>query len=378
MLRSVAELGGISVYTVNLLDSLLELDDRNSYTLLYRHEADRGRYRDFRNVEEVVLAAPSKLLWDQAIVPWYAWRNNLDLLFHPKLTVPLVTSCETVLVMHGAEQFVVPKVFKWHDRLYFTLANPLYCKTASAIIVMTERGARDVVDYMGADPDRVHAIHESYNEDCRPLTDAEARDRLAAYDLPERFILFVGGITPLKNFGNLLRAFRRISGDVPHNLVAAGFKRWKYSDDVALVEELGLSDRVQFLGFVPSAELVGLYNRAEAFVMPSLYEGFGMPVLEAMACGCPVVTTNTGCSPEVAGDAAILVDPNDPDDIATGIKRVLQDASLRRRLLEAGFRRAGQFSWQKCAHETLDLLTSIGGVDGEMPLACREDAIGTV
>lgn len=359
MLRSIGEPGGISVYSVNLLGALLRLDDRNSYTLLYRKEEDRGRFADLANVEEVVLRAPGKLLWDQVVVPLHARKHDLDVLFHPKLTVPLVTSCETVLVMHGAEQFVVPEVFKWYDRLYFSLANPLYCRAASAVVVMTEIGAGHVVDHMGADPARVHAIHESYNEDCELMPEAEARRRMADYDLPERFILFVGGITPLKNFGNLLRAFRELAGEVPHQLVAAGFKRWKYSEDMALIEEFGLEDRVRFLGFVPDADLAAIYNRAEVFAMPSLYEGFGMPVLEAMACGCPVVTTNTGCSPEVAGDAAILVDPYDPGDIAEGIRRVLGDEEIRNRLVEKGLQRAKEFSWEKCARETLRLLESL-------------------
>lgn len=362
MLRSIGDPGGITVYSENLLDALLRLDDHNTYTLLYRREEDLGRYADVPNVEEVVLRAPGKLLWDQVVVPLYARRHRLDLLFHPKLTVPLVTACDTVVAMHGAEQFAVPEVFKWHDRLYFTLANPLYCRAASAVIVMTEKGADDVVRYMGADPARVHMIHESYNEDCRPMSDDEARRRTAAYDLPEPFVLFVGGITPLKNFGNLLRAYRGIRDEVPHHLVAAGFKRWKYSEDLALIGKLGLEDRVRFLGFVPDEDLPALYNRAEAFAMPSLYEGFGMPVLEAMACGCPVVTTNTGCSPEVAGDAALLVDPHDPGDIAAGIRRVLTDPSLREELVERGFRRAGQFSWERCARETLDLFEQLASV----------------
>lgn len=360
MLRSIGEPGGISVYSRNLLDSLLPMDSSNTYRLLYRHPEDRGRYAGMENVEEVVLAAPSKVVWDQVVVPLHAARHDIDVLFHPKLTVPLLAPCNTVLVMHGAEQFVVPDVFQWYDRLYFSLANPLYCRAASAVVVMTDQGAEDVVEYMGADPARVHAIPESYNEDCAPLTESEARRRTGEYDLPERFILFVGGITPLKNFGNLLRAYRRICGDVPHQLVAAGFKRWKYSEDFALIEELGLEERVHFLGFVSDRELVGLYNRAEVFVMPSLYEGFGMPALEAMACGCPVVTTRTGCSPEVTGDAALLVDPYDPGNIADRIKRVLTDPETRRRLVERGFRRSREFSWDKCARETLELFHSLG------------------
>lgn len=369
MLRSVGEPGGISVYTRNLLDALLRLDEVNSYVLLYRQTEDAGRYSGFPNVEERVVEAAHNLLWNQVAVPRVARREGLDVVFNPKLTVPLVASARTVVAMHGAEQFVVPEVFRWWDRVYFTLANPLYVRAASAVIVMTETGADDVVAHMGADRGRVHVIPESYKEHCQPVAPEEAWSRLAHHDLPGRFLLFVGGITPLKNLGNLLRAFARLKDDIPHHLVAAGFNRWKFEADLVLVGDLGLEDRVRFLGFVPDDELPALYSLAGAFVMPSLYEGFGMPVLEAMACGCPVVTTRTGCSPEVAGDAAVLVDPYDPEDIAAGVRRVVTDEETRERLVRRGRRRAAEFTWERCARQTLALIERVGGEGGRVGAA---------
>jgi glycosyltransferase involved in cell wall biosynthesis len=180
------------------------------------------------------------------------------------------------------------------------------------------------------------------------------------YSLPEQFILFVGGITPLKNFGNLLKAYRKLQSRFPHKLVVVGFNRWKFSKDLEVVNELGLRDKIVFCGFVPDEDLPAFYNLASLFAFPSLYEGFGIPVLEAMACGCPVVTTKTGCSPEVAGDAALLADPYDPDAIANAMGKVLIEESFRKSLIERGFARAEQFSWRKCASQTLALFESVG------------------
>lgn len=356
MLRHLGEPGGIGIYTLNMLDALFELDRENRYTLLYK-SADRvGRFAGIPNVTEKVLPASSKLWWDQITVPRFARAEGLDLIFNPKLSVPLFTGSKTVLVMHGAEQFAAPWAFDWHDRAYFKLANRLYCKKASAVVSMTHNGAKDIANYMGAAPEKIHVIHESYNERCRVVETHELLAVKEKYSLPDKFVLFVGGIHPLKNFSNLLRAYDRIRNSFPHKLVAVGFKRRRYSQDFELVDKLGLRDHVAFPGYVDDEEIPAFYNLADLFVLPSFYEGFGIPVLEAMASGCPVITTTTGCSPEVAGGAAILVDPYNPDEIAEAMSKVLLEDRLRQELIEKGLQRAKQFSWEKCARETLDVL----------------------
>jgi glycosyltransferase involved in cell wall biosynthesis len=261
--------------------------------------------------------------------------------------------------MHGGAQFAVPRAFKLFDRIYFTIANRLYAKKASAIITMTHLGSKDIVRYMGADPDKMHVIYEAYNENCRVLKKEETDEVRAKYSLPDRFILFVGGLTPLKNFGNLLRAYKRVENKIPHHLVVVGWKRWKFSKDLELLEELGISDRVLFKGFASDEEIPAFYNLADLFAFPSIYEGFGIPALEAMACGCPVIASKTGCSPEVVGDAACLVDPYDPNMISGSIQKILEDDALRQRLIDKGIERANQFNWRKTAMQTLSLLNSL-------------------
>ncbi len=359
MLRSLGEPGGIGMYTTSILDALLRLDQRNQYFLIYKRPEHLGRFSSFSNVTERVVSAPNKLWWDQITVPRFAKAEGLDVIYNPKLSVPLVTRSKTVLVMHGADQFAAPHTFKWHDRVYFTIANRLYCKRASAIIAMTHTGAKDIVRYMGATPENIHVIHESYNELCCVWSKEKAEEVREKYSLPERFILFVGGIEPKKNVKSLFKAFAAIKSDIPHKLVLVGFNRWKMSDQLGIMDQLGIREDVVFTGFIPDEVVPATYNLADLFVFPSLYEGFGMPVLEAMACGCPVITTTTGCSPEVAGKAAILVDPLRPDEIARWIQRVLTEKTLRDELIEKGLKRAKEFSWQRCAQETISPFESL-------------------
>jgi glycosyltransferase involved in cell wall biosynthesis len=359
MLRHRGEPGGIWVYTRNVLENLFELDRLNQYLLIYDGPAGIGTFRGHHNVREVAVRARSKLWWDQVSVPRLANRESLDIIYNPKLSVPLWTASKTVLVMHGAEQFVIPHTFQWWDRLYFSVANKLYCRRATAIISMTKIGARDIVHHMDAKPGKIRVIHEAHNKECRLLTSKETAIIKEKYGLPNHYLLFVGGFNPRKNIGNLLRAYATVKDSFPHDLVIVGFKRWKYAEDFKLIDDLGLRGRIHQLGYVPDSDLVAIYNRADLFVFPSLYEGFGIPVLEAMACGCPVVSSKTGCTPEVAGDAAVLVNPHDVAEISDSIARVLSDETVRKSLVAKGLARVRQFSWKKCADETLKLFESV-------------------
>jgi glycosyltransferase involved in cell wall biosynthesis len=353
MLRNLSEQGGIQVYTKAILDELLALDSPHEFVLLYRDSAFLGAYAGHPRVEEVVVRFPTKLLWDQVAVPWAARRHDLDLIVNPKLSVPLFTGRRTVFTLHGAEQFAVPEVFGRVDRIYTALMMPIYCRRATGIITTTHMGVDEIVRYVGADRRKLHMVHQGAHSRFRRLDPAACLEVKERYQLPDRFILFVGGLNPLKNFSNLLRAYQRLAGELPHALVAVGFLRWRYERDVALIDELGLGDRVLRPGFVPDEDLPAIYNLAEVLALPSLYEGFGIPIIEAMASGCPVVTSKAGCCPEVAGGAAVLVDPKDVGDIAAGLRRAIVDHELRRSLIERGLARAPEFTWARTARQSL-------------------------
>jgi glycosyltransferase involved in cell wall biosynthesis len=179
------------------------------------------------------------------------------------------------------------------------------------------------------------------------------------YHLPDRFILFVGTLEPRKNIIRLLEAYARIKDKLPHKLVIAGTKGWLYQPIFEAVKRLSLRNNVIFLGYVDDGNLPALYNLADLFVYPSIYEGFGLPVLEAMACGIPVITSNVSSLPEVAGDAAVLVDPYNVKELAGAMKHVLTNASLRKQVINKGFQQAKNFSWKKCARETLKVYEEV-------------------
>lgn len=347
--------GGVKVYTREVLPRLFALGSAHRFVLMYRNPKLVGTYAHYPNVEEVALRLPGTVTWDQLAVPWIARRRKLDLIFNPKFTVPLFTKAKTMFVLHGSEWFEIPEHFLRHDRWYFERFVPLYCRRADAFVAVSQAVKADVVRHIGVSPDKVFAIHNGYDARVfQPVRDPAALNAVREkYRLPKRYILWAGQIESRKNVARLLRAFARIRSEVPHDLVLAGEHRWSSSSELRVIDELQLRDRVHFPGWISHGDLPAVYCAADLFALPSLYEGFGIPLIEAMACGCPIVTANTCAPPEVTAGAACLVDPLNVEDIAAGMRKVLQDAALRESLVAKGFERAKAFGWNKCALELL-------------------------
>lgn len=365
MLRHIEDKGGITVYTRNILQQMLAIGDRPRFALLAPSLSSVREFERFSGVDAVALgpapSEPAKLWWDQVLVPRALARLGAAAVFNPKLSLPLRASCTGLFTMHGLEQFAAPGQFMWRDRLYFSSTMRLYCRKADAILCMTEAGRGDLARFLGVPPGKVHVIPESYNELCRPVADparlAAVRDR---YRLPPRFVLFVGGITPLKNIPALLAAFKLLrAAGRPHKLVIIGFRRWGFEDDLAAIQRLGLGDDVMEIGFVPDEDLPAIYSAADAFSLPSFYEGFGIPILEAQACGCPVVTSDVGPMREVAGGAALHFPAADAAAQAACLGRVLDDDALRRSLVEGGLRNAARYNWRRTAEATLKVVEGL-------------------
>lgn len=354
MARHLDDRGGITVYTRNVVRGLLELDTRHEFLLLLSSPTQRGAFGSHPRLTEDVLPSGNRLWWDQVLVPQALRRRGADLVFNPKLSVPIAAPCPRVLTMHGLEQFAERRLFRPLDRAYFQCAMPVFCRRAGAIITMTETGRRDLQRYLGVGGPKVHVIPESYNETCQPVRDEAARGAVARrYGLPSRFILFVGGITPLKNVPALVQAYAllRARGLRDHELVLAGFKRWSHGHEVPAAADL--QGHIHEIGFVADEDLAGLYSLADCFVLPSFYEGFGIPILEAQACGCPVVVARGGAMPEVAGDGALTFDPHRPHELADCLERILTTPALRDRLRDQGQANARRYRWRATAEKTL-------------------------
>jgi glycosyltransferase involved in cell wall biosynthesis len=360
--------GGIGVYTEEIVRHLLRVDQKNEYVLIYPgFGAPRklfGRYRRYGNAREVETASsriPSGWYWDQLVVPQVATEHQVDVLFNPFLSVPVRGRFKKVMVMHAVEYHTVPGVYDWKMSARWFLLEKVLLPAADRVISLSQLMTRDVERIVRYPPDKVRTIYHGVSERFRVLNDGERlREAKEEYCLPDRFILFVGHLYPQKNFSVLARAFARIAKEIPHDLVVAGRPRWKYQDDLQLIERLGLSRRLHLLHMVPHHDLPALYNQAACLVYPSLYESFGLVQLEAMACGCPVLGANSGAIPEIADDAAVLFDPHNPEELADALRAILRDPDLRRQYVEKGLRRARAFTWEQSARQTLQVFEELG------------------
>lgn len=359
MLRSLHERGGINVYTVNLIENILKLDSETEYLFLYYDKNSLGCYASYTNVKEIWINAPTKLLWDQIGVPSVLRRENVDIVFNPKLSIPLITKSKKLLMIHGAEQFAVPNAFQWFDRIYTRMAMPLYAKVADKILATTRLGIEDLSHYLGVDRNKFDFVHEGVHKRFKLLPEEQLNTVRQKYRLPPKYILFIGGLYPLKNFKRIVAAFKTICHRIEHKLVVVGFKRFKVHREIESAKNLMKHGKIMMAGFVPDEDLPAFYNMADCLVFPSLYEGFGLPVLEAMACNCPVVASKSGCTKEITQDAAFLVDPYNESEIAKGLIKVITNSNLRENLIEKGEKRVRQFSWEKCAAETVEVFRSM-------------------
>jgi glycosyltransferase involved in cell wall biosynthesis len=297
--------------------------------------------------------APGRIIWEQIVAPVVSARSALDVLFCPVNVVPLACPVPSVVTVHDLAFLAYPAAFHAAKRRYLTAMTRLSVHRARRVIAVSAHTRDDLMRHFGVPAERITVIPNAADARFHPAADAGAVARFkAAHNLPDRFILFVGTREPRKNLRRLIEAFALLD-DADVRLVIVGASGWLTSDLAPLVQSRGLSDRMQFTGYVPDEDLPHWYQAATVFCYPSLYEGFGLPVLEAMACGTPVVTSRTSSLPEVTADAALLIDPTDVRALAHALHSVLADDARRREMSEAGIARARFYSWERTAADTL-------------------------
>jgi alpha-1,3-rhamnosyl/mannosyltransferase len=347
---------GIGRYTFSLVEALTRIAPEDTFLMAVHPHQSNNRY-DLRELA----ARPNVRLEQFAILPrspaeqvrWplAARRWSLDLLHSPYTYKPYVMPCPSVVTIYDLIPLVFPEGFSAAQRLSFRLMISLALRTSAAITVISGATRDDLARYFGLRADRVYVTYLAADASFYPRPAAEVAIIRARYRLPEHYILYVGINKPHKNLPRLVEAYARI-GDAPP-LVLAGREDPRYPEARVQAEALGLTKRVCFGGDIASADLPALYSGAMLFVFPSLYEGFGLPPLEAMACGAPVICSNTSSLPEVVGDATLTFDPHDVEAIAATMRRALDDAELRESLREGGLAQAAKFSWERTAQETL-------------------------
>jgi glycosyltransferase involved in cell wall biosynthesis len=379
MARLLDQQDGLGVYSRELLQHLFALDSATRYVVLLGSARAQPLFEGFANVQTQVLEGPGKLWWDQVSVPRAARRCGADLLFNPKFSLPLLSRIPGVFVLQSCDWYVNPGNYPWWDNLYIRLMLPLYCRKASGLLAISQATLTELTRRTGmklAGAAVTHAgVAPSFNSLRDPLALQKFREH---YRLPDRYIFTVARVLhtgnkkmsayPGGNNERLVRAYQRYRQRSPDPLplVVAG----RDVRDYLLARGFSASDLegVQFLGFVPNERIHKAYKLAECFVLATLCESFGIPILEALASGCPAIVPSTGAAPEVAGNAARLIDPHDEEDIANALLEVTQSPQLRDHLAREGVRRARAFGWQRAARRVLRVFDSV--------LSARRAAVG--
>jgi glycosyltransferase involved in cell wall biosynthesis len=357
---------GIGTYTYHLVKALCEIDNDNDYFLLAhrRFEMDFSLPRNFEIVPPKRDYAKSTpfLLFD---APKIIRERHIELFHGTNFLIPPRIACKSISTVHDLSSIVVSKQHSLLHRISHGLFLESSLRRADKLIAVSEFTEGEILRLFPQYSHKITVIHEAASPEFRRIDDSGVISELRQkFGLPERFALFVGTLEPRKNVERLIEAFAEVRDRIDGlKLVIAGGKGWLYDEIFAAVQRLHLEDRIVFSGYIPFGSLPALYSSAEFFCYPSLYGGFGLPVLEAMACGTPVLTSMRSSMSEVAGDAALLADPEDVGSIADCILKLALDKSLRENLAEKGLRRAENFSWQKCAIKTLDIYEELIRLD---------------
>jgi glycosyltransferase involved in cell wall biosynthesis len=350
-----ARWSGVGHYTASLLQSLAQQEEALRYVLL------------LRSLPAAALSFPLKIysssgflprsLWMQFAVPRAVARFRPDLCHFSNSLAPLFISCPYVVTVYDMSLHLYPQM---HPRKSLVLVKsllPISVRRAAAVITISHSAKNDIVRLLGVPPERVHVVYGAPSAGFRPDLDPAELDRIRdLYGLHEPYILAVSTLEPRKNLTRLIGAFAilRRRGR-REQLLLVGQPGWQYQPILQMIERLGLKECVRLMGYLPSDHLPGIYKMASAVAFPSVYEGFGLPIVEAMACGTPVLTSDRSSMAELGTGAAVLVNPYSEEEIENGLFRLLTEDPLREQLRAAGFSRASEFSWERAARDTVSL-----------------------
>lgn len=360
--RASYRAAGVSEYVRHLADELPAAAGRLPDDRFTMFTSARDVPADYRPPGWEIATTPlptahpaARIAWEQALAPLELARRGVDVVHGPGWAVPLASRTPSVVTLHDLSFYLFPHLFGQFNRLYLGLIARLSCRRAAAVIAVSEATARDAERLLGVPRARLRVVHNGVAARFRPLPPDEVAAFRLARGLPDRFILHLGTLEPRKNLATLIRAFARLRRErsVPHKLVLAGGRGWLYDELFRLVDSLGLRDEVLFTGFISGDEKPRWYNAAAVFSYPSLYEGFGLPPLEAMACGIPVVASDTSSLPEVVGDAGIMVPPRDEAALANALWVALSDEGRHAEMVARGRERAAALTWERAAAATL-------------------------
>ena len=355
--------GGSKVYTLNLLNNLIKKQNFILFGI--------KKFENFQCLNSKIKSnSIFRLYYENIIIPTLIKNYKIDIFHGTKGAIPITGKVKKILTALDLSFLVFPEYFSKKDKLFWKYIFPIYLRKADKIITISESTKKDLIKYFKINDKKIKTVYLGYSKEL-----FKPKDKGKSYNQVKRLlekkgiiinnikekkiILNVNTIQPRKNISNLIKAFDKMN-DKNAILLISGKFGWKYEEIINVYEESLNKNNIHFLGFTEDEELANLYNISSVFIYPSFYEGFGLPPLEAMACGCPVITSNTSSLPEVVGDAGIMVDPNNVREIRKQIELVIKNKKLRKEMIGKGFKQAKKFSWEKTARETLKVLEELG------------------
>jgi len=349
--------GGPYRYTINILRELSKLDRTNTYYILLYDDYDF----DFelpKNYKIIIKKIKSKVYFDYIYLPLFSKSHNIDVWFFPKNTFSPLIKGKKVPVFHDIVYFEKDlnfREFKFFDNLHHSIMIPINGKIADINIAVSEFTASRMKELLHIPEDKIKIIKEGVEKKFTVIKDKmrleHVKERLGL-SLP--FFFYSGSLSPRKNMLAVLHAFQKVQKEIPHVMYYTGGYSWLDNEVISYIENNNLKSRVIKLGYVSDEDLVVLYNLADCYLYPSIYEGFGLPILEAQACGCPVITSNVSSCPEVAGEGALLVDPRNVDEISRAMLKIVKNENFRNSIVKRGLENVKKYSWHKCAKELLN------------------------
>jgi glycosyltransferase involved in cell wall biosynthesis len=358
---------GMGVYVRGLISHLGKIDRQNEYFII----THKGKKADFVPEQKNFIKWKTSIsyenhfrrdFWEQAYLPLKLHKIKINVYHGPNYVLPILAKTGMVLTAYDMISFATPEWYKSISRFRVQKLLKVSAMKAQKIITGSENSKRDIIEILKVPEEKVKVVYIGVDSAYKPINDQDRINSVKArYGIANKYILHVGSLNPRKNISRLIEAYNRLPQSLreEHQLVLVGKRGWRADEILAKVKELHLENRVIFTGFVKDDDLPLLMNASSLLTFPSLYEGFGIPPLEAMACGTPVVASNTSSIPEVVGDAALLFDPYNVEEMTEAMYRALTDKQLRNELRQKGFERIKQFSWEKAAKETLAIYNEV-------------------
>ncbi|AKM82182.1 TPA: glycosyltransferase family 1 protein [Candidatus Berkelbacteria bacterium] len=339
---------GFGFYVKNLVENLNKIDPENEYILI-APDTDK----DF--------STPQRFIWDQFRFPKRARKAKVDILHQPCFSAPILYRGKIIVTIHDIISIKFPENLPLASRLFYSKWMPFSYRKADMIIVDSEHTKKDIVEYLNIAPEKIRVMYWAVSHDFRPIFDLQqVEDVKKKYNTGEKYFIHVGTLEPRKNLPFLVRVYASaVKEGIKENLVIVGKKGWYYDDLFSLVGKLELSSKVIFTGYAEDKDIPALYSGATALTFPSLYEGFGFPPLEAMACGTPVISSNTSSLPEVVGEAGMLLPPHGSKGWTDAMVKLSSDVNLCKELSEKGLEQASKFSWEETAKKTVEVYKEV-------------------